>query len=85
MKQNKICKKLITLASITMLSMAALSSPAATLSAKASAPTATEQSISPRAHDIRWVYMEINGVLHKRLYDFTAASFVTGSTWIPVG
>ncbi len=34
----------------------------------------------PRAHDIRYVYKAVDGVLYKRLYDFTAQKYI--GDWI---
>lgn len=85
MKQTKRYEKLITYAGIACLSMAAFFCPTSTITVKAEAPAATETTISPRAHDIRWVFKEENGKTYRRLYDFTINDFAAGSSWQLVG
>lgn len=42
----------------------------------------TTTEITPKVNDIRWKYKTINGVLYKRLYDYTRKQWI--GEWIRV-
>lgn len=44
------------------------------LPAPVHAETAEGEETTPYAHDIDWQYKVINGVLHKRLYNYTTGT-----------
>ncbi len=73
MRNTEKWKKLITLASIASLSIAAFISPATTIVVEA----ATEEGdISPCADIIGWRFKEENGNVYRRLYNYSTASWI---------
>lgn len=75
----KTIKKLILFIVICLTlttSAFALDSDCVSISAKAPA-----YSDEPMAEKVQWVYMPIDGVMHKRLWSLTRGIWLTG--WIP--
>lgn len=52
------------------------------VSASANRSNAATSTVTPKAHDIRWIYKKIDGKLYKRLYNHTTRKWV--GDWILV-
>ncbi len=75
MKKIKSLKVFCIICSLTIL----LLCPAVTVSAQA-APSG-EETIQPRAPIIKWVFKEENGIIYRRLYNYSTGEWI--GDWIP--
>ena len=78
MKKRKLFLYVLFSINIYLLSVPTIVS----ASTRPTSITNFNESISPLADDITWEYRTINGVLYKRLYNYTTDTPL--SDWMPV-
>ncbi|MEY8523348.1 hypothetical protein AALA90_10005 [Lachnospiraceae bacterium 38-10] len=82
MKKIKSLKVFCIICSLTIL----LLCPAVTVSAQAAdtppqAAPSGEETIQPHAPIIKWVFKEENGIIYRRLYNYSTGEWI--GDWIP--
>lgn len=77
---NKIARRIIATLGALACSLCLVAVPETTVPVQAAA--ATEESISPCAEILEWIYAEINGKIYKRLYNCTTQQWA--GDWIYV-
>lgn len=79
--KNKMMRRIIAFASIATCCLSLTAMPTTALSAQAAVPT--DETVSPTAEILEWVYRETDGKIYKRLFNCSTQQWA--GEWIYVG